>query len=105
VINARLDRILGTSEIVDFLDRVERGEMERLRQHCLYLDTDDEDLSVPNERVGRAEAKFHVILTGEVLAEVAGFEPPEWERLLARVQMSPIRVIRPLGVTNSARAG
>jgi AbiV family abortive infection protein len=86
LVNARLDRILGLPQVVDFLDRVERGEIERLRQACLYVDTLNGDLSVPSECVGRADAEFHVILAGELLAEVAGFEPPEWKRLLAQVK-------------------
>jgi len=42
--------------------------------------------SSPAERIGRQQAEFYLVLAGELLAEVAGFEPSEFERLLARVQ-------------------
>lgn len=86
LVNSRLDRILGLPKVVDFLDRVERGEIEPLRQSCLYTDAEAGQLLLPSERIGRELAEFHVVLAGELLAEVAGFEPPEFERLLARVQ-------------------
>lgn len=86
LVNSRLDRILGLSNVVDFLDRAERGKIERLRQSCLYSDVEADQLLLPSERIDRTKAEFYVVLAGELLAEVAGFEPPEWERLLARVQ-------------------
>jgi AbiV family abortive infection protein len=86
LVNARLDRVLGLPEVIDFLDRVERGEIEPLRQSCLYSDTEAGELLLPSERIDRKKAQFYVLLAGELLAEVAGSGPPEFERLLARVQ-------------------
>lgn len=86
LVNARLDRILGLKRVVGFLDRVERGQIEPLRQSCLYSDVDSQQLLLPYERIHKEDAEFFVVLAGELLAEVAGLEPPEWERLLARVK-------------------
>jgi hypothetical protein len=36
--------------------------------------------------VQREQARFYVVLSGEILAEVAGLEPAEWERLIAKIQ-------------------
>ena len=86
LVNARLDRILGLEKVVEFLDRVERGEIEPLRQSCYYSDADSRQLLLPYERIRKEDAEFYVVLAGELLAEVAGLEPPEWQRLLARVK-------------------
>jgi AbiV family abortive infection protein len=86
LVNARLDRILGMDRVIDFLDRVERNELEQLRQSCLYTDAKKSALLIPAERIASSDATFHVILAGEVLAEVGGFEPEEFERLLAKVE-------------------
>ncbi len=86
LVNSRLDRILGTVAVIAFLDDVESGKIEPLRQSCLYSDADAGQLQVPTERIQRDQARFYAVLSGEVLAEVAGFEPAEWERLIARVQ-------------------
>lgn len=86
LVNSRLDRILGLPKVVAFLDKVENGEIEPLRQSCLYTDTESGYLLLPSERIGRQPAEFYLVLAGELLAEVAGFEPPEFERLLGRVQ-------------------
>jgi AbiV family abortive infection protein len=86
LVNARLDRILGLSEVVAFLRQVEQGTIEHLRQSCLYSDADRGKLLLPFDQIDRKKAQFYVILAGELLAEVAGFEPPEFRRLLTRVQ-------------------
>lgn len=86
MVNSRLDRILGLTNVVAFLDQVENGEIELLRQSCLYTDAKGGHLHLPAERIGRQPAEFHLVLAGEILAEVAGFEPSEFQRLLAKVQ-------------------
>lgn len=86
LVNARLDRILGMDRVVQFLDAVERGAIEPLRQACLYSDVQGPLLLLPEEHIDRSRAEFHVVLAGELLAEVGGFEADEFHRLLARVQ-------------------
>jgi AbiV family abortive infection protein len=86
LINSRLDRILGMPSVIAFLDDAESGRIERLRQSCLYSDADAGQLLLPAERIQPEQAAFFVVLSGEVLAEVAGFEPREWKRLIAKVQ-------------------
>ena len=58
----------------------------RSAQSCLYSDIISGQLHLPSEQVGREQARFYVVLSGEVLAEVAGFDPSEWERLIAKIQ-------------------
>jgi AbiV family abortive infection protein len=86
LVNSRLDRILGMPAVIAFLDDVERGKIEPLRQSCLYSDVISGQLHIPSEQVGSEQARFYVVLSGEVLAEVAGLEPSEWARLIAKVQ-------------------
>jgi AbiV family abortive infection protein len=86
LVNARLDRILGFPAVVEFLERTERGEIEKLRQSALYSDSNEDLLHIPAERITKAQALFHIVLAGELLAEVGGLEPDEWGRLLRRVQ-------------------
>jgi AbiV family abortive infection protein len=86
LVNSRLDRIVGMSSVIAFLDDAESGRIERLRQSCLYSDADAGQLLLPAEQIQREQATFFVVLSGEVLAEVAAFEPREWERLITKVE-------------------
>jgi AbiV family abortive infection protein len=86
VVNSRLDRILGMPAVIAFLDDVESGKIEPLRQSCLYSDADGGQLLLPAEQVRPERARFFTVLSGEVLAEVAGFPASEWKRLIVRVQ-------------------
>ena len=86
LVNSRLDRIVGMPAVIAFLEDVESGNIEPLRQSCLYSDADAGQLHLPHEQIRRERACFHVVLSGEILAEVAGFQPADWERLLAKVQ-------------------
>jgi AbiV family abortive infection protein len=85
LVNARLDRIVGMDKVISFLDLVEQNQIEPLRQSCLYSDRTG-DLWIPHEMIDRSKAEFYVVLCGELLAEVAGFEPVEFDRLIKRVQ-------------------
>ncbi len=95
LVNARLDRILGLARVVAFLDRVERGEIARLRLDCLYTDVDAAGQLVTAERVKKDEAEFFAVLAGELLAEVGGLVPVEFERLLARAIAFEKRINHP----------
>lgn len=86
LVNSRLDRILGLDNVIRFLDEVEQGKLETLRQNCVYADHDGQELILPKNKIGKEEALFYVTLAGELLIEVAGWEPGEFKRLLAKVE-------------------
>jgi hypothetical protein len=86
LINSRLDHLLGFDRMKQFVNDVEAGEIERLRQASLYADHDGTQLLLPENRISEEEALFHVILAGELLAEVLGFGPEMWEELLTEVK-------------------
>jgi AbiV family abortive infection protein len=67
LINARLDRLLGSEFVTRFLDDAEARKLERFRQDCLYLDWQDGALHVPAESVTADQAAQYVVLSGEVL--------------------------------------
>jgi AbiV family abortive infection protein len=85
LINARLDRVLGTDFVTAFLDDAEAGKLERFRQACLYLDWKDGALHVPTESVSADQAARYVALSGEVLAEIQP-DPAAWSRVLERAK-------------------
>jgi AbiV family abortive infection protein len=85
LINARLDRVLGSEFITRFLDEAEGGRLEGFRQDCLYLDRRDGELRVPAESVTSERAARYVALSGEVLAEIQP-DPGAWSRVLERVK-------------------
>jgi AbiV family abortive infection protein len=85
LINARLDRVLGSEFITMFLDDAEAGRLEGFRQGCLYLGRRDGKLHVPAESITSEQAARYVALSGEVLAEVQP-DPGTWSRVLERVK-------------------
>jgi AbiV family abortive infection protein len=85
LINARLDRVLGSEFITRFLDEAEAGRLEGFRRDCLYLDWRDGGLHVPAETVTSERAARYVALSGEVLAEIQP-DPDAWSRVLERVK-------------------
>lgn len=100
VINSRLDRLLGHSRIVDWLDEVKSDRVEVLRQHCIYTDRVDGALHVPYLAVSESEAKWYIVLAGEILAEVLGIEAKQYERLVEKVSGFE----RLIGLTDSGSA-
>jgi AbiV family abortive infection protein len=82
--NGRINRYLGAVQVNDFLGLVERGELDGLRQSCLYAARGVGGPSMPRDAVTRDRAAWIVALAGEVLAEIH-FEPGEWGRVLAKV--------------------
>lgn len=85
LINSRLDHLLGFERVKQFVDDVEAGRIERLRQAALYADHAGTKLLVPEDRISEEMALFHLILAGELMAEVLGFEPETWNALLDEV--------------------
>lgn len=85
LINSRLDRVLGKDVIRRILHQAESDELEKLRQGCLYIDMVDGSTVTPGERVDADRARVLTVLAGEVMAEVLGHFPWEFERMLDNV--------------------
>ena len=86
LINSRLDRIVGQDRVLRFLEDVESGRIENLRQSCIYADHDGSRLMLPYNDVSREEATFYVVLAGELMAEILGFEHVDYKRLIEKVE-------------------
>jgi AbiV family abortive infection protein len=86
LVNSRLDRLVGLETLISFLDDVEAEKLESLPQDCLYSDARDGKLHSPSEQIQESQARLYVVIAGELLAEVAGADTTEWERLLGKVQ-------------------
>jgi AbiV family abortive infection protein len=84
IVNSRLDGKLGISAIIKFLDDVENGEIEKLRQSCLYADHDGKNPIIPHERIRKETARFYVVLAGELLANILGIGSESY-RLIQKV--------------------
>jgi AbiV family abortive infection protein len=101
LINSRLDRILGKDVVRKFLHEAEGDEFEKTRQACLYIDMKDGVPVTPAEQINQNRARTLVILAGELMAEVLGHFPWEFERMLSAVMafeeevgISPKKVAR-----------
>jgi len=92
VVNARLDRILGVRRIKQLLQDAESGQLERLRQSCLYIDMQDGRTITPADVIGEDTAKFFVVLAGELWAEVLGHFPWEFEKMNKKVTAFEIEI-------------
>ncbi|MCB9894352.1 MAG: AbiV family abortive infection protein [Planctomycetes bacterium] len=86
LINRRLRRILGEDAICNFLNQVRSGEIERIRQTALYVDVAVSGAQLPSGTFGEADARFFVVLAGELMAEILGLAPDQFEKLLGIVQ-------------------
>lgn len=86
IVNSRLDRILGRKRVSKFLEDARSGSVERLRQSALYADLGELGPVLPAKQISPEQACFYVVLAGELMAEILGFEPSEWARLLSKVQ-------------------
>lgn len=85
LINSRLDRILGFENIKKLLQDAESGELEKIRQSCLYLKPTQMETIMPSEVFSQNDAKFYVVLAGEILTERLGHFPWEFDRLRSLV--------------------
>jgi AbiV family abortive infection protein len=86
IVNSRLDRVLGFEPVCDFLDAVAAGKVEAIRQSALYADVSERGAILPSDVIDDRAAQFYVILAGELLADILGADPKQWERLLRKVQ-------------------
>jgi hypothetical protein len=62
LINARLDRVLGSEFISRFLDDAEAERLEGFRQDCLYLGQRDGKLHIPAESITSVEAACRALV-------------------------------------------
>ena len=85
LINSRLDRILGKDVVKKLLHEAESDEFEKTRQACLYIDIQDGVPITPADQISEQRARTLVILAGELMAEVLGHFPWEFERMLDAV--------------------
>ena len=85
LVNARLDRVIGFDVVRKLLNRVQSNGLEQLRQDCLYIDVQDGRAVTPRERIGPDQANLLTVFAGEVMAEVLGHFPWEFERMLDNV--------------------
>ncbi len=85
LINARLDRVLGKAVVKKLLHEAESDELEKIRQSCLYIDIKDGNPVTPDQIVNEEKARLLVILAGELMAEVLGHFPWEFERMINNV--------------------
>jgi hypothetical protein len=92
VINESLDRILGAKEIKRVLEDAESGQLERLRQSCLYVDVIGGKTVLPEDVITEMQARFLTVLAGEMWAEVLGHFPWEFEKMIAKVTAYEIKI-------------
>jgi AbiV family abortive infection protein len=92
LINNRLDRILGKETIRRILHEAESDHFEKLRQSCLYIDHLNGTPVVPSKIIDEERAKTMVVLSGELIAEVLGFFPWEFERMIKNVEAFEIEI-------------
>lgn len=85
LINARLERVLGKDTIRKILHKAESDELEKLRQSCLYLDEANGRTVVPTEIIDDKQAQVFTILSGELMAEVLGYFPWDFYRMIEEV--------------------
>jgi AbiV family abortive infection protein len=85
LINSRLDRVLGKGVVRKLLHEAESDELEKTRQSCLYIDTKDGNPVTPSQQIDEDRARTLVVFAGELMAEVLGRFPWEFERMLENV--------------------
>jgi AbiV family abortive infection protein len=85
LINSRLDRILGINAVRKLLHEAESDEFEKTRQACLYIDVKDGSPITPGDQIDEERARVLVVLAGELMAEVLGHFPWEFQRMLGAV--------------------
>lgn len=85
LINNRLERVLGKDIIRKILHQAESDELEKLRQGCLYIGVMNGETVTPGDLVDDKRARTFTILAGELMAEVLGFFPWDFDRMIRKV--------------------
>jgi len=75
LVNTRMDNLLGIDKVVEFIENCESGQLEKLRQMCLYADINREGgILIPEEIITKEKSLFYVCLAGELLSHDEGAE-------------------------------
>jgi hypothetical protein len=77
--------VLGKDIIRKILHQAESDELEKIRQSCLYIDVQDGRAVTPSKAIDAERARVLTVLAGELMAEVLGYFPWEFERMLDSV--------------------
>lgn len=85
LVNARLDRVIGFDAVRKLLNIAQSNGLEKVRQDCLYIAINDGRAITPQERIDAEQARLFTVFAGEVMAEVLGHFPWEFERMLDTV--------------------
>ena len=85
LINTRLDRALGVDVVRRILGEAESGVLEKTRQSCLYVDIGTAGPVLPTDAVCAERTRELTVLAGELMAEVLGHFPWEFDRMLQNV--------------------
>jgi len=81
LINARLNRVLGKGVVRKVLHLAESDGLEKIRQNCLYIDVRNGRAVIPNETIDAEQARVLTVLAGEIMMEVLGYFPWEFQRM------------------------
>ncbi len=75
LVNTRMDNILGIDEVEAFIQNCESGQLEKIRQMCLYADINREgSVLAPEAIITKDKSLFYVCLAGELLSQILGAE-------------------------------
>ncbi len=86
LVNARMDRILGIDFINKMIELAESNQLMNLRNSSLYIDYKDGEIFLPNQVIDKELSEKLCVLSGEIMAEVVGFFPWDWDDLLNEVK-------------------
>lgn len=85
LINHRLDRVFGKETMKRILAITESGQLEELRQSCIYFSSSDGGVTLPDDVIDRETAKNLCALAGELMAEILGHFPWQFKEMLRTV--------------------
>jgi AbiV family abortive infection protein len=85
-VNNRADRVLGIRNIVMLFDLAQSGALETIRQSSLYSESVNGRIQMPLSIRSHDQCVFFCTAAGVLLAELGGFGPATFERLIADVE-------------------
>jgi hypothetical protein len=77
--------VLGKDVIRRILHEAESNVIEKTRQECLYIDVWAGEPVTPGQRIDAKRARELTVLAGELMAEVLGHFPWEFDRILENI--------------------
>jgi len=69
LLNHRVEGLFGKDKVVEFVGMAENGELENVRQSCLYATVGDEGPVYPDDVISQETAIFYVVFLGEAIGE------------------------------------